>query len=55
MKGAFPRCLTHAMLGFLDAANHGWGFRSSGAEEFNFIFSFVFDSIAQRKRGFMAI
>lgn len=45
MKGAFP----------LDAANHGWGFRSAEAEEFNFIFSFVFDSIAHRKRGFTAI
>lgn len=55
MKGAFPRCLPHAMLGFLDAANHGWGFRSAEAEEFNFIFGFVFDSIAHRKRGFTAI
>lgn len=44
-----PCRLTQATLGFLEPANHGWGF-SSSEEVFNFIFVFVFDSIDRRER-----
>lgn len=44
-----PRRLTQATLGFLEPANHGWGF-SSSEEVFNFIFVFVFDPIDRRER-----
>lgn len=50
MKGfaGLPRRLLHATLGFLEPANHGWGFSSSEEEVFNFIFGFVLDSIDRR-------
>lgn len=53
MKGfaGLPRRLLHATLGFLEPANHGWGVFSSSEEEvFNFIFSFVLDSIDRRQK-----
>lgn len=52
-----PHWVARAMLGCLDAANHthGWGSGNLGTEEFNFIISSAFDSIAPRKRGFTAI